>query len=286
MNIAILYHLGSRLLPYLPPRLGYQLCDRLSFLAPLSPAWPRILANLAYVLPDQPVATRRRYARKIMSGILKNYYDLLRAHALSPAELACSFEVRGLENLSGALARGKGVLVAMPHLGNLSLVAEPVATMVQAQILVIVEQMKNAELHRLLNTLRQRNNIEAVEIGPQATRAVLRALRAGQIAVLPCDRTVSEATVEVRFLGAPAVVPSGPATLALRTGAPLLTAFTYRRPDNGSTLCIDPPLALERRGELAGDVQRTMQTIFRIFEAYIRRHPAQWVLTDPIWATT
>jgi lauroyl/myristoyl acyltransferase len=26
-----------------------------------------------------------------------------------------------------------------------------------------------------------------------------------------------------------------------------------------------------------------MQAIIRIFEAYIRRHPSQWLLTEPVW---
>ena len=286
MSIALVFHLGSRLLPYLPPALGYRLCDYLSFLAPLSPAWPQILANLERVVPHEPAATRRRYAREIVDGLLKNYYDLLRAHALSPSELARTCDIRGLPNLLGALARGKGVLVAMPHIGNLSLVAEPVATLAQSQIVVIVEQMQDPAVHRLLNTLRRRSNTTPVEIGPHSARAIIQALRAGQIVVLPCDRTVAGATVEVTFFGAPAVVPAGPATLALRTGAPLLTAYTYRQPDNRSTVVIDPPLALDRGADLTADIQRTMQAILRIFEAYIRRHPAQWLLTEPLWATT
>ena len=285
MHSATVYDLGTRLLPYLPPSPGYRLCDHLSLLAPLVPAWPHILLNLRHVLPDATDSTRRRVGRQVIAGLLKNYYDLLRAHAVSPAELARTVEARGLGNLEGALAQGKGVLVAMPHMGNFSLISEPVAAMVKRSITIVVEQLRDPAIHTLLNGLRRRANIELVDIGPQAVRAVMRALRAGSIVVLLSDRTVAETTVDVAFFGEPATVPSGPATLALRTGAPLLTAYTYRLPTNRSRVVIDPPLRLERRGELAADVQRVMQAVMRVFETYIRRHPGQWLLTEPVWKT-
>lgn len=218
-----------------------------------------------------------------MAGLLKNYFDLLRAPATSAATLARMIDVSGLENLQQALARGKGVIVAMPHMGNLSLIAEPVGTMLATRITVIIEQMRDPAVHALIKRFRSRSGLNLVEIGPQATREIGRALRAGDIVVLASDRTVASATVEVDFFGATATVPSGAALLALRSGAPLLTAYTYRPTSGRSLVVIDPPLAIERRDDLASDIRRVMQAIIRIFEAYIRRHPSQWLLTEPVW---
>lgn len=284
-GLSRLYYLASRLLPYVPPRLGYALCERLSIFAPLLPVWGQILENLRYVLPKAPAASLRHHARQVVANLLKNYYELLRLHAVSAAELDRIVEVRGLENLLDALEQGKGLLVAMPHIGNLSLVAEPVAARAGQPILVVVEHMRDPGLHELLNNLRRRRNVEVVELGPSAVRAVLAGLRANKIVVLATDRAVAGATVDLEFFGRPARVPSGPATLALRTGAPLLTAYTYRRPDNCSVVVVDPPLRLERDGNLREQVYHTMQAIMRIFESYIRRRPSQWLITEPIWKT-
>lgn len=285
MSIAFAYQLGARLLPYLPPSIGYSLCDTLSYLAPHTPAWPRIMLNLKHVVPQASQQERRRIGRQVVAGLCMNYFDLLRNPSLSAAELARTTDVMGLENLRQALERGKGAIVAMPHMGNLSCVAEPVGNMVATRITVIVEQMRDPVIHRLIKQFRSRTDVQVIEIGPQATREIGRALRAGNIVVLASDRTVASATVEVDFFGAAAVVPSGAALLALRSGAPLLTAYTYRTSRARSMVVIDPPLALERRVDLAGDIQRIMQAIIRIFEAYIRRHPAQWLLTEPVWKT-
>jgi len=283
MSIAFVYQLGARLLPHVPPSLGYLLCDQLSYLGPLTPAWPQILFNLRQVLPRASAKEHRRIGRQIVAGLLTNYIDLLRAPVTSPAELARRTRVLGIPNLRTALARGKGVIVAMPHMGNLSLVAEPVTILADTTITVVVEQLHDPAVHELINSYRSRSNIRTVEAGPQVARQIMRALRAGGSVVLASDRTVAEATVEVEFFGRTAVVPSGPAWLAIRTGAPLLTAYTYRPTSALSVVVLDPPLAIERRDDLAADVRRVMQAIMRIFEAYIRRHPSQWLLTESVW---
>jgi KDO2-lipid IV(A) lauroyltransferase len=283
MSIAFVYQLGARLLPYVPSSIGYSLCDRLSYLAPLTPAWSRILFNVRHVLPRASEHEHQEVGRQIAAGLLKNYFDLLRAPTITAAERARGVTVEGLGNLEQALARGKGAIVAMPHMGNLSLVAEPVSTLARTRITTVIEQMRDPAIHGLLKKLRSRSSVELVEVGPHVTREVGRALREGGIVVLASDRTVASATVEVEFFGATAVVPSGPALMALRSGAPLLTAYTYRPTSRRSIVVIDPPLLIERRNALAADVRHVMQGIIRIFEAYIRRHPSQWLLTEPVW---
>jgi lauroyl/myristoyl acyltransferase len=284
IELADVYRIISRVLPYVPLRWAYGACERMEWMAHYTPAWPRIMGNLAHVVPNASNAQRERYARQVFSGLLKNYYDLLRSHALSSTAMLSMTGVQGLENMRAALAHGRGALVAMPHIGSLSLVAEPIAMLLDRRITVVVEKMSNPALHDLINSLRRREHITVLETGPSVARALMRTLRNGEIVVLPSDRTVAEATVNVPFFGAPTSVPAGPAALALRTGAPLLTAYTYRQPDHRSIVVIDPALAIERSGEQKVDIQRIMAVIMRIFEAYIRRHPGQWLLTEPVWA--
>ncbi len=282
IELADAYRLISRLVPHVPSHWAYRLCERLEWLAPLAPAWSNMLANLAHVLPNAPLADRKRYARQMFSGLLKNYYDLLRSHALSSTDMLRMTDERGLDNVRIALRGGKGVIVTIPHIGNISWIAEPMAITLGTRITVAVERMANPAVHDLINTLRRRSHVAMLEVGPQIARSLIRTLRNGEIVVLPSDRTVAEATVEVPFFGATTHVPAGPAALALRTGAPLLTAYTYRQPDQRSIVVADPPLALHD-GERY-DVVRIMAAVMRAFEAYIRRHPGQWLLTEPVWA--
>ena len=72
--------------------------------------------------------------------------------------------------------------------------------------------------------------------------AILRALKANRIVCLLSDRDISGDGVEVEFFGERTTMPGGPATLALRTGAPLVPAGVYFRPHGGHYARIGPPV--------------------------------------------
>jgi KDO2-lipid IV(A) lauroyltransferase len=88
--------------------------------------------------------------------------------------------------------------------------------------------------------------------------------------------------VEVEFFGERTTVPGGPATLALRTGAPLLTCAVFFDGDTHRGV-INPPLDTARRGHLRDDVERITTAMVRDFEALIRQAPEQWHVFQPNW---
>jgi phosphatidylinositol dimannoside acyltransferase len=92
------------------------------------------------------------------------------------------------------------------------------------------------------------------------------------------------AGVEVEFFGERTMLPAGPATLALRSGATLVTAATYfgHRSDEHLTV-VCPPVPIERAGKLRQDVQVATQSLARQLEELIRRAPTQWHLMQPNW---
>ncbi len=89
--------------------------------------------------------------------------------------------------------------------------------------------------------------------------------------------------VEVEFFGERTTMPGGPAMLALRTGAPLVPAGVYFRPNGGHFAKIGPPMTVQREGRLRDDVARVTQELARRFEELIRLAPEQWHLMQPNW---
>ena len=66
-----------------------------------------------------------------------------------------------------------------------------------------------------------------VSLGPSAGREVMAALKRNDVVCLLCDRDIQRTGVEVEFFGETTTMPAGPATLALRTGAPILPTAVY-----------------------------------------------------------
>ena len=100
---------------------------------------------------------------------------------------------------------------------------------------------------------------------------------------LLCDRDLQGHGVEVEFFGERTTFPAGPATLALRTGAALVTAVVFSGPGRDHVGEISAPIDTARTGPLRKDVGRITQEIARHFEGYIRRNPEQWHLFQPNW---
>ena len=120
-------------------------------------------------------------------------------------------------------------------------------------------------------------------VGGEAGSTVIKALREGGIVGLVCERDLQGNGVEVDFFGERTLMPSGPATLALRTGAALLPTAVYFRGKRGHVGVVRPPLACEREGSLREDVTRITQALANEFEDLIRAAPEQWHLLQPNW---
>ena len=106
----------------------------------------------------------------------------------------------------------------------------------------------------------------------------MRALKANDVVCLLCDRDIAGGGVEVEFFGERTTLPGGPATLALRTGAPLLPdrRLLRRRPATSASSARPSPSSAQ--GKLRDDVARITQDLAHELEVLIRRAPDQWHL--------
>ncbi len=190
--------------------------------------------------------------------------------------------VDGFDRIVAGCETGTGSILALPHVGAwdyagawLSAQGYPPA--------VVVEPIEPPELFEWFADTRRRLGMEVIPLGPEAGGAVLRALRDARVLCLLCDRDLTGDGIEVEFFGERTTLPAGPATLALRTGAPLLPCAVYFRPRGGHHGIVQPPVPAERQGRLREDVTRVTQDLAHRFEELIRDAPEQWHLLQPNW---
>src|SRR6202034_1674830 len=188
----------------------------------------------------------------------------------------------GHEHLRAAMDRGRGIVMALPHVGSwewggywLGLEGMPMTA--------VVERLEAEELFEWFVGQRAAMGLTAVPLGDGSSSALLRALKDNKIAGLVSDRDLVGNGVEVEFFGEKTTLPAGAATLSLRTGAPLLPVVVYSGPGNWHTGVVHPPLDTTRTGSLRADVVRLTQELAVVFERFIRAHPEQWHLYQPNW---
>jgi KDO2-lipid IV(A) lauroyltransferase len=192
------------------------------------------------------------------------------------------FEAIGFEHIAAALDAGTGVVLALPHIGGFDTAAAWLAGRGMAPT-VVVEPVEPPELFEWFAGVRAAIGMEVVPLGADAGKAVLRALKQNRIVCLLCDRDIAGDGVEVEFFGERTTLPAGPATLALRTGAPLIPVGSYFRPRGRHFAMIGPPLPVQREGRLRDDVTRITQALAHRFEELVRMAPEQWHLMQPNW---
>jgi lauroyl/myristoyl acyltransferase len=222
--------------------------------------------------------------RKAVSATFDSYtrywLELFRLPNEADGEL--ELEIAGREHLARAMEQGSGAIVALPHVGGWEFAGAWLTTQGWPPI-VVVEPIEPPELFEWFASTRRALGMTVVELGPEAGSTVLRALRENRMVCLLCDRDLTGDGVEVEFFDEVTTLPGGPATLALRTGAPLLPAAVYFRPEGGHHAVVQSPVPTHREGRLRDDVTRVTQALAHRFEELIRAAPEQWHLMQPNW---
>ncbi len=189
----------------------------------------------------------RRSVAATFESYARYWAESLRLPGTSSDVLDAGMSYRGMNNVDDGLAAGRGVILALPHLGGWEWGGFWLAEVQHRNVSVVVEALEPPELFEWFADLRGAFGMNIIPLDADAGTAVVKALRANHVVCLLCDRDIGGGGVEVEFFGERTLLPGGPATLALRTGAPLLPVAVYFRPhDHLAMVC--PPLPAERAG--------------------------------------
>jgi KDO2-lipid IV(A) lauroyltransferase len=210
------------------------------------------------------------------------FYELFRLADESPEWIEAHFRCSGMEHIEAAVADGRGVVLALPHLGNWDMAGAWLALQGYT-VTVVAEPVDPPELFEWFVETRARLGMRVVALSPSAGTEVLRAVANNEVVCLLCDRDLTGDGFEVDFFGERTTLPGGPAMVALRGGAPLLPAGCYFRPDGHHETRILAPVPVAREGRIRSDLTRITQDLAYRFEELIRAEPTHWHLLQPNW---
>ena len=210
------------------------------------------------------------------------WLESFRLPGTSPEVLDAKFTGRGFEHIRGAIDDGRGVVLAMPHLGAWEWAGFWTTAVQRIPVSTVVEAVEPPELAAWFTGLREDFGFEIIPLGPSAGTAAAAAIEGGRILTLLCDRDVSGGGIEVEFFGERTTLPAGPATLALRSGAALIASTVYFDGMHHQGIA-NAPIDTSRQGRFRADVQRVTQALATELEGLIREAPEQWHLLQPNW---
>jgi KDO2-lipid IV(A) lauroyltransferase len=242
----------------------------------------RLEFNLKVALPDADQAEIDRLVRLNFRNHAKAYADLMRMPRARVEDLQPLLRLKGVEHLEAARAMGKGVLVISAHMGSWEVTAAIWAATI-APVSLFAEELEPQEMYDWYRTTRARLGISVLPLTRPGLRQVLKALESNEMVVTALDRDMLGTGMVVNFFGRPARIPTGPAAIALRTGAPILPVVVYRLPDDAYQAEGWAPVVAEHSGDREADQRRITEQLVRHMERIIRAHPEQWHLPHAIW---
>ncbi len=283
---APLVRFAIRLLGVVPPAPVRWVARRAGSLAYVFAAGRRatLLDNRAALAPNESPAARRRGVRRTFQNLLDAAVELWRVPTMSRADFAALISVEGLENLDAALALGRGVVAVTPHLGPYELGGAWLAVL-GYPVHAMVEDL-DPDVSAALELYRKATGMQLVSRNA-SLRVSLRLLRDRQILLLVADRVVGEGGegIVVPFGAGERKVPTGPAALALATGAPIIVGYITRSPDRATRYLVrlEPPIVPSGTGDAHRDREvLTRQVADRLAQA-VQAHSEEWFVFQPEW---
>lgn len=244
----------------------------------------RLESNLARVVPDADAARLAELSKAGMRSYMRYWMESFRLPTWSARRIKDSIDVQDTHHLTEALDAGRGVVVALPHLGNWDLAGAWVTTDLKVGFTTVAERLKPESLYDRFVAYREGLGMEVLpHSGGAAFGTLARRLRAGGLVCLVADRDLSASGVEVKFFGDTARMPAGPALLAQQTGALLMPVTLWYDGTPVMKARIHPPVEEPATGDRTEKTAAMTQALADAFAGGIAEHPEDWHMLQRLW---
>ena len=244
--------------------------------------------NLRRVIGSQaPESQLRALSKAAMRSYARYWLEAFRLPMMPTGRLVAGMRDTGHSRAAlDYLAAGRGVVFALPHMGNYDLAAAWIIGQGAGSITTVAERLKPESVYDRFVAFRAGLGVEVLPAsgGTGSSFAVLvQRLRAGKLVALVCDRDVTGSGIEVEFFGENARMMGGAAALAVQTGAALMPVILWFEGDHWG-VHIHEEIPVPAEGDSKQKAAAMMQQVARLFEAGIRAHPQDWHMLQKVFA--
>lgn len=241
------------------------------------------LGNLQIAFPFLDQSQRERFlvdSYKEM-GIL--FLELLGSFFGFRKFVSDQCDIEGIENLKKAQEEGKGVFVFSAHLGNWEVLAAAGPILFNTPATMVTKELKPRWFQRAVSLTRELYGVK-MALEPRTMMPIKRALKNNQIVGFMMDQFAGAPVgARVPFFGKPVGSHIALATLAIRTGAPVVPAIAVRKPNGRYLLRLDRPISTIFHEDFKQAVILNTAQYVSHTEGWIKEFPLQWMWIHRRW---
>jgi KDO2-lipid IV(A) lauroyltransferase len=243
-----------------------------------------IYRNLSIVFPDLSKQQKSEIARESLNRMGVNFLDFLRIPSLGPGYLRRHAIFEGLENYEEVRRRGKGVFMMSLHIGNGDF---GVALMALAGIPVnlISKKFKQKWINDFWFGVREMRGTKFFDPhGKRTAFDILKATSQNQVVVFVLDQFMGKPFgIESTFFGRKTGTAYGLALFSLKSGVPVVPAYTYWDAQGKVHVVFEPPIEPVPGDDRDLQIKEMTEQYNRVLEKIILRHPEQWMWVHRRW---
>jgi len=220
---------------------------------------------------------RRRLASDIFGNIGKTLAEMSRFPSLDKDRILRLVDSEGEETFQEALDYGKGAILTGSHFGNWELMGAYINAL-GFPVDFLVRGQHNRFVDEYLTYLRRCLNVRVIH-SERGMMDIMRALKDNRQVAIVSDQHAGSQGIVVPFFGRMVSVPRAPATLAVRTGAPIITGCIIRKSDNTHHCVFQRPVYPNPEADSDAEILRLTKLFTGRIEETIRQRPDHWLWT-------
>lgn len=240
----------------------------------------RLRSNLQRTQPEITALDLDLLTVNAMRSYMRYWCDTFRFPDWSQQRISETVTVENEHLLMDAIAAKTGVIVSLPHAGNWDHAGAYFCGK-GVNLVTVAERLKPEKLFLKFLEYRQNMGMEVLPLDGRVMGTLAQRLRQGALVALVADRDLSRSGIDVTFFGSPSRMPAGPALLALKTDAPLITAYVSYT-ETGIHIVFKQVL-LPSEGTQEQKVSEIVQMTATHFEEGIADKPEDWHMLQRIW---
>jgi len=262
----------------LPEKMRYSLAEKIGILGYYLIKKRRLiaLANLKLAFPEMTEKERIQLAKKNYKVLAKAYFSSLWIMDFIFDEEKVKIENYDL--LDEAVARGKGLIIASIHMGN---VEASLKITEKYRLTDVVKAQRNPYIDEYITKNRSQLNFKMIKKSKSTSRELLKSIKNKEIIALFSDHRDKGTTVN--FFGRKTIAPTGAVHFALKFKIPLLLGYSILNEDNTNTVKISKEIKLIETGDMKEDIKINTQRLIDQIEIEIKKHPEQWMWFHDRW---
>ena len=279
----LLYLFAWKLIAVLPEKSAYKLADYVSdrIYKKNGKGIKRLRGNYGRVMPEYSSQKLEELTKLGMRSYLRYWFDTFRLSKWSKNRIISTTQVIRENLLRDPIQSKHGCIVALPHAGNWDHAAAYFCS-TGITLTAVVEKLKPEAIFKKFLAYRQSIGIEAISHKEKPIPILTERLQAGKLIALVADRDMSRNGIEVNFFGKTSKMPSGPAILAIKTGAPLITAYVRYTP-GGIEIIFDEIIKPTNSESEEEQIKVITQSMADNFAKRIKENPVDWHMLQRIW---